>query len=103
MSAYPDWYVTSMPIDEVPVAHSLTGFVTAFDFLYERFTKSQQEKYLEKIRVETENLYGFIKRVKHGWTKQYIHNHAATNVVATLLGAMVYEVHYPEVGKNKKI
>ena len=98
MASYPDWYVTGMRNDEVPVAHSLTGFVTAFDFLYERFTKAGRERYLAKIKVEVQNLFDLIKRVRGGWTKQHIHNHAPTNALATLLGAMVYEVHYPELG-----
>ena len=100
MASYPDWYVTNMRNDEVPVAHSLTGFATAFDFLYERFTTAQKKRYLAKIRAETENLYRLIIRVRGGWTKQHIHNHAPTNAVAALLGAMVYEVHYPVAGEQ---
>uniref|UniRef100_S4RN50 Dermatan sulfate epimerase like n=1 Tax=Petromyzon marinus TaxID=7757 RepID=S4RN50_PETMA len=34
MCSYPRWQVRDAPQDEVPVAHSLVGFATAFDFLY---------------------------------------------------------------------
>lgn len=100
MASYPDWYVKdSRNKDEVPIGHSLTGFATAFDFLYGRFTDESREKYLDKIKVETEHMYDLIEKKRMGWTKQHIHNHAPTNILATLLGAMVYEVHFPEVGK----
>jgi len=99
MTSFPKWYVRDMPTDEVPVSHSLTGFATVFDFLYERFTDSERKRYLSKIKKEVENFYGLMKRVKGGWTKEFIHNHAPTNAVAALLGTLVYEVHYPEVGR----
>ena len=99
MTLYPDWYVTGQRNDEVPVAHSLTGFATTFDFLYEKFGASERKRYLAKIKDETANLYDLIRRKRGGWTRQHIHNHAPTNVLAALLGAMVYEVHFPEEGK----
>ena len=34
MAAYKNWLVESAPGDEVPLGHSLTGFATAYDFLY---------------------------------------------------------------------
>ena len=100
MASYPDWYVSSSRnLDEVPIGHSLTGFATAFDFLYDTFSESERKLYLEKIQIETKHLYTLIVKKKGGWTKQHIHNHAPTNLLATLLGAMVYEEHFPEVGK----
>lgn len=90
-SSYPDWYVkSSRGKDEVPVGHSLTGFATAFDFLYPRFDPHQRKKYLDKMMEVTSSLYQ--KFTKHsGWPKQHIHNHAPTNLLAMLLGAMVLE------------
>ncbi|KAK2114231.1 hypothetical protein P7K49_008497 [Saguinus oedipus] len=40
--------VKDAPWDEVPLAHSLVGFATAYDFLYNYLSKTQQEKFLEE-------------------------------------------------------
>ncbi|MBN3275735.1 DSEL protein, partial [Polyodon spathula] len=61
MAAYPDWGVTTAPNDEVPIAHSLTGFATAFDFLYASLTTSRKDTYLKKIRAVTKEIYEFSK------------------------------------------
>ncbi|KAG7274258.1 LOW QUALITY PROTEIN: hypothetical protein CRUP_013243 [Coryphaenoides rupestris] len=87
MAAYPDWKVTSAPNDEVPAAHSLTGFATAYDFMYSNLDKRRRETYLQKIRLETEELYELSKH--RGWGKQYLQNHQTTNILAILTGAVV--------------
>lgn len=91
MAAYPDWKVTSAPNDEVPAAHSLTGFATAYDFIYSRLDKHRRETYLQKIRSETEELYELSKH--RGWGKQYLQNHQTTNILAILTGAVVVGTH----------
>ncbi|XP_028290405.1 dermatan-sulfate epimerase-like protein [Gouania willdenowi] len=91
MSEYPDWRVTSAPNDEVPMAHSLTGFATAYDFIYSYLDASRKEIYLKKIRTETEVLYEFSKY--RGWGRQYLHNHHTTNILALLIGAIVVGSH----------
>lgn len=48
MVGYKDWLVENAPGDEVPVGHSLTGFATAFDFLYNLLDGRRRQKYLEK-------------------------------------------------------
>lgn len=87
MAEYPDWKVTSAPNDEVPMAHSLTGFATAYDFVYSYLDEQRREVYHKKIRSETEELYELSKH--RGWGKQYLQNHQTTNILAVLTGAIV--------------
>lgn len=95
MAEYPDWKVTSAPKDEVPIAHSLTGFATAYDFVYSYLDERRRDVYLKKIRSETEELLEVSKY--RGWGKQYLQNHQTTNILAVLIGAIVVGSHdYPE-------
>lgn len=87
MVSYKDWLVENAPGDEVPVGHSLTGFATAFDFLYNLLGNQRKQKYLEKIRIVTEEMYEYSKI--RSWGKQLLHNHQATNMIALLIGALV--------------
>lgn len=87
MVGYKDWLVENAPGDEVPVGHSLTGFATAFDFLYNLLDDHRRQKYLEKIWVITEEMYEYSK--VRSWGKQLLHNHQATNMIALLTGALV--------------
>ncbi|XP_063062480.1 dermatan-sulfate epimerase-like protein [Engraulis encrasicolus] len=87
MAAYPDWLVTSAPNDEVPAAHSLTGFATAFDFIHAHLDPRRRELYGKKIRAETKELYETSKY--RGWGKQFLQNHQTTNILAVLTGAVV--------------
>ncbi|KAM6953456.1 dermatan-sulfate epimerase-like protein [Aplochiton taeniatus] len=91
MADYPDWKVSSAPNDEVPTAHSLTGFATAFDFIYSSLDERRRSIYLKRIRSETEELNELSKH--RGWGKQYLQNHQTTNVVAILTGAIVVGMH----------
>ncbi|XP_051538995.1 dermatan-sulfate epimerase-like protein [Myxocyprinus asiaticus] len=91
MLEYPDWKVSSAPTDEVPVAHSLTGFANAFDFIYSFLDEQRRGLYLKRIRAETEELYEMSKY--RGWGKQFLQNHQTTNVVAILTGAIVVGTH----------
>ncbi|PWA18233.1 hypothetical protein CCH79_00004031 [Gambusia affinis] len=91
MANYPDWKVTSAPNDEVPTAHSLTGFATAYDFIYSFLDESRRDAYLKKIRSETEALYELSKY--RAWGKQYLQNHQTTNILAILTGAIVVGSH----------
>ncbi|XP_041045964.1 dermatan-sulfate epimerase-like protein [Carcharodon carcharias] len=94
MAGYPRWQVRVAPNDEVPVAHSLTGFVTAFDFLYPFLDAPRRQGYLEKIHSVTKELYEFSKY--RAWGKHYLHNHQATNILAVLMGALVLTPHEPQ-------
>ncbi|CAH7189006.1 dermatan-sulfate epimerase-like protein [Phodopus roborovskii] len=87
MVSYKDWLVENAPGDEVPVGHSLTGFATAFDFLYNLLGNQRKQKYLEKIQIVTEEMYEYSKF--RSWGKQLLHNHQATNMIALLIGALV--------------
>lgn len=80
--------VKDAPWDEVPVAHSLVGFATAYDFLYEYLSKSQQERFLQVIGNASRLMYE--KSYVRGWGFQYLHNHQPTNCVALLTGSLVY-------------
>lgn len=97
MASYPDWYVaSSYGIDEVPIGHSLYGFTTAFDMLYDRFGGSRIRKYHAAVKKHSLTLFSILSRNRHGWSRQYIHNHAATNIVALLMGGLVVSVTEPE-------
>ncbi|XP_023665957.2 dermatan-sulfate epimerase isoform X1 [Paramormyrops kingsleyae] len=87
MAAQPSWLVKDAPWDEVPLAHSLVGFATAYDFLYEYLSKSQQEHFLQAIGNATRYMYE--KSYSQGWGFQYLHNHQPTNCVALLTGSLV--------------
>ncbi|XP_006028604.1 dermatan-sulfate epimerase-like protein [Alligator sinensis] len=87
MAGYKDWLVENAPGDEVPLGHSLTGFATAFDFLYNSLGNVRRQKYLEKIWSVSEEMYDYSK--VHSWGKQLLHNHQATNMLALLTGALV--------------
>ncbi|KAM4719167.1 dermatan-sulfate epimerase-like protein [Anableps anableps] len=91
MANYPDWKVISAPNDEVPTAHSLTGFATAYDFIYSYLDESRRDAYLKKIHSETEALYKLAKY--RAWGKQYLQNHQTTNILAILTGAIVVGSH----------
>jgi len=94
MASYPDWYVaSSRGKDEVPVGHSLSAFATAFDFLYEHFDEARRATYIRKICSTAMLLHKIVVKKSAGWTKQFIHNHAPTNNLAMLLGAIVCEQH----------
>ncbi|XP_027708242.1 dermatan-sulfate epimerase-like protein [Vombatus ursinus] len=87
MAGYKDWLVENAPGDEVPLGHSLTGFATAFDFLYNLIDNHRRQKYLDKIWAVTEEMYEYSK--VRAWGKQLLHNHQATNMLALLTGALV--------------
>ncbi|XP_064187036.1 dermatan-sulfate epimerase-like protein [Anguilla rostrata] len=91
MADYPDWMVTSAPNDEVPMAHSLTGFATAYDFIYSSLDDQRREKYLKKVRSVTAELYELSKH--RSWGKQFLQNHQTTNILAILIGAIVVGMH----------
>ncbi|XP_049613885.1 dermatan-sulfate epimerase isoform X1 [Syngnathus scovelli] len=88
MAAQPSWLVKDAPWDEVPVAHSLVGFATAYDFLFEYLNKDQQERFLQVIGKISHLMYE--KSYSRGWGFQYLHNHQPTNCVALLTGSLVY-------------
>ncbi|XP_078367452.1 dermatan-sulfate epimerase-like protein [Oculina patagonica] len=85
----PNWRVSAMFHDDVPVAHSLTGMATAYDFLYPRLSKSQRLRYLKKITNVTKELYERSYVAKLFWGTNYLQNHVATNYMAVLTGALV--------------
>ncbi|KAM8966656.1 dermatan-sulfate epimerase-like protein [Pelodytes ibericus] len=89
MVNYKDWLVVNAPGDEVPVGHSLTGFATAFDFLYRSLDNERRQTYLKKILSVTEEMYEYSKI--RSWGKQFLHNHQTTNMLALLTGALVIE------------
>ncbi|EDO35440.1 predicted protein, partial [Nematostella vectensis] len=86
-----NWRVNSTPMDDVPVAHSLNGMATAYDFLYPYMDSNQRQKYLKKIVNETRELYRNSRR--KWWGRSYIQNHVFTNYVALLTSALVASRH----------
>ncbi|XP_071784903.1 dermatan-sulfate epimerase-like protein [Asterias amurensis] len=94
MVTLPKWQVISIPEDEVPVAHSLTGFTTAFDFLYPVMDEKRRSSYLKRITDVTRDFYQLSKI--RSWGSQYLQNHVATNYLALLHGSLVVSLHSPE-------
>ncbi|XP_072014068.1 dermatan-sulfate epimerase-like protein [Amphiura filiformis] len=92
LAALPKWQVISTPNDEVPVAHTLTGFTTAFDFLYPVLDPKRRMIYLRKILQVTKEFYFYAKR--RSWGSFYLQNHVATNYLALMHGSLVVAVHY---------
>ncbi|XDV27340.1 hypothetical protein PO909_030884 [Leuciscus waleckii] len=97
MVEYPDWMVSSAPNDEVPIAHSLTGFATAYDFIYTFLDTRRRLRYLKKIRSVTEELFELSKH--RGWGKQFLQNHQTTNILAILIGALTSQCNQPWEGQ----
>ncbi|XP_030051058.1 dermatan-sulfate epimerase-like [Microcaecilia unicolor] len=87
MAAQPSWLVTGAAKDEVPFAHSLVGFATAYDFLYNYLNEAQQKQFLEVIANTSRYIYE--TSLIRGWGYQYLHNHQPTNCMALLTGSLV--------------
>ena len=96
----PNWRVNATLHDDVPVAHSLTGMATAYDFLYEQLNNTQRTRFLNKIAGVTKELYerSFDKTL--WWGSAYLQNHVATNYMAIFTGALIVVRHKePEAEK----
>lgn len=93
LGAVAEWFihlrrlVKDAPWDEVPLAHSLVGFATAYDFLYNYLSTMQQERFLEVIANASGYMYETSYR--RGWGFQYLHNHQPTNCMALLTGSLI--------------
>ena len=85
----PNWRVAYSSRNDLPVAHSLTGMATAYDFLYEQLNDTQKIRFLKKITSVTKELYerSYVKSV--WWGTSYLQNHVATNYMAVLTGALI--------------
>ncbi|TRY98038.1 hypothetical protein DNTS_004429 [Danionella cerebrum] len=91
MASYPDWTVHSSLDQDLPTAHSLTGFATAFDFIFSFLEQQRRDLYLRKIFAETQRLY---KASQHkAWGKQFLQSTPTTNFLALLTGALVLGAH----------
>ena len=90
----PNWRVSALIRDDVPVAHSLVAMATVYDFLFQHLKEDLRIKALAKISDVTKELYE--RSFKLAWGKQYIQNHVATNYVALFTGAIVVEPHIKE-------
>ncbi|XP_029451087.1 dermatan-sulfate epimerase-like [Rhinatrema bivittatum] len=87
MAAQPSWLVNDDLKNDAPLAHSLVGFATAYDFLYSFLTKTQQKKFREVIAKNSQYMYE--KSFKRGWGYKYLHNLQPTNCMALLTGSLV--------------
>ena len=85
----PNWRVRKMLHDDVPVAHSLVGMATAFDFLYDYLDPNRRVQMLANITAVSREIYNNQKK----WRPRFIHNHVPTINVALLTGAFVVEKH----------
>nr|XP_032832581.1 dermatan-sulfate epimerase-like [Petromyzon marinus] len=87
MAVQPSWLVRGDPADEVPMAHSLVGFATAFDLLHGRLGPARRSLYLDAIVAAAGYMYE--RSFDRGWGQQYLHNHQPTNCVALLTAGLV--------------
>ena len=94
----PNWRVAAMLYDDVPVAHSLTGMATAYDFLYKQLNTTQRIRFLKKIISVTKELYKRSYRI--WWGTSYLQNHVATNYMAIFTGALIAFRHKEPDGKE---
>ncbi|PFX32259.1 Dermatan-sulfate epimerase-like protein [Stylophora pistillata] len=91
LSNLPNWRVAASFHDDVPVAHSLTGMATAYDFLYTRLNDAQRARFLGNITAVTKELYE--RSFKLWWGSTYLQNHVATNYMAIFNGALIVARH----------
>ncbi|XP_068724753.1 dermatan-sulfate epimerase-like protein [Montipora capricornis] len=89
----PNWRVNSSLHDDVPVAHSLVGMTTAYDYLYLHLNSHRRTLFLAKITAVTKELYERSSDRHLWWGTSYLQNHVATNYVAILTGALVVAKH----------
>ena len=85
----PNWRVRDMWSDNVPVAHSLVGLATAYDFLYQYLDSKRRVQILGNITAVSREIYDHEK----ARVNRYIHNHVPTVCVALLTSALVVEKH----------
>jgi hypothetical protein len=93
-TSYNTWLVTGLEKDEVPLAHSILGYATAFDCLYSSFTLDERDRYAIKLLQTGTQLFNAANKV--WWGRSYIHNHVATNYMALLTAALVLKPYYPK-------
>ena len=94
LTSYNTWFVTGRETDEVPVAHSLLGYATAFDCLHNLLTPQERVRFASKL-LQTGTLM-FNAANKMWWGRSYIHNHVATNYMALLTAALVLQPYHPK-------
>ena len=94
MVSYRSWYVIGMENDEVPIAHSLLGFATTFDMIYNDVDAERQWTYIEKLKNVTEFMHKL--SLKGWWGRGYVQNHVATGMVSILTSSLVMRTHVPQ-------
>ena len=57
LANYESWRTTVLPEDEVPVSHTLVGFATALDMVYDRLDRTRRQLYVSKVLNVTQELY----------------------------------------------
>ena len=93
LTSYGSWLVTGRESDEIPFAHSLLGYATAFDCLHDSFTQEERDRYAMKLLWAGSFMFDAANEV--WWGQSYIHNHVATNYMALLTAAIVVKPYYP--------
>ena len=94
MVSYRSWYVIGFENDEVPIGHSLLGFATAFDMIYNDLDSERRRTYIEKLKNVTESMHKL--SLKMWWGLGFVQNHVATNMVSILTSSLVMRTHVPE-------
>ena len=94
LTSYNTWYVTGKETDEVPVAHSLLGYATAFDCLHNSFTAKERARYVAKLLKVGTQMFNAANKI--WWGRSYIHNHVPTNYMSLLTAALVLEPYHPK-------
>ncbi|XP_070575247.1 dermatan-sulfate epimerase-like protein [Ptychodera flava] len=93
LSRLSSWRSTDTPTSLLPVSHTLTGFATAYDFLYEYLDEDRRGLYLTRITRETEQFYN--SSFEQWWGHSYLQNHVMTIHTSLFHGALVVSRHDP--------
>jgi len=93
LANFSSWEVSATANDEMPISHTLVGFATAYDFLYNHLTMKQRELYFKRIRRTTLRNYERFKKAP--WGQQHLQNHVLNNCVGILTAALIVRVHDP--------
>eukprot|EP00049_Salpingoeca_infusionum_P003126 m.63823 g.63823 ORF g.63823 m.63823 type:complete len:749 (+) comp11967_c0_seq2:93-2339(+) len=91
MARFDLWTVAALPKDEVPVAHSLVGFATAFDFLYQVMSTSQRRRYARAIVHHTLFMQDRVVDDDRWWAYVWLQNHVFTNCHSIFIGCLMTE------------
>lgn len=98
MEGYEKWYAGGNVGDDVgPLSNVLTGFATAYDFVYDRLDPKRQLLYYNKIKAVTSKFFKIFDTKRYDFMKQHTHSQVSSNVIGFLIGSLIVSSHEPKV------